>query len=239
MTLSRLLADRSRPLVTLCRVVVAIAVFLFLPATNVLLVCSPAFVAHEYGRPHVSPADYYDPATRLELSQATVRWLNSNQGIDGLAALQHNGEPIYNARELRHMDDVKVVMDGLRWVWRGALVILLGAVALAAWRPAWRRPCIRGVLAGGVALAAVLAGILIGALLSFDTFFVNFHQVFFQADTWTFNYSDTLIQFYPLEFWMDATWILGAATLVEGLLVGAAAFLVQRRLGRKAQPNAG
>ncbi len=231
MTLSRLLAGFSR-------VLVAVAVFLFLPATNVVLICSPAFVAYEYGRPGFPSADYYDPAARLEMSQATVRWLNSSQGIDGLAALTHEGRPIYNQRELQHMDDVKVVMDGLRWVWRGALVVLLGGLALALWRPAWRHPLVGGAFSGAVALVAVLAGILIGALLSFDTFFVHFHQVFFESGTWTFFYSDSLIQFYPLEFWMDATWILGAATLVEGLLVGAVAFAVQRRLGRKAQPCA-
>lgn len=210
----------SKPLAGLFRLALVLAVLVFLPATNVLLLSSPAYVALEYGRAEVPPSDRYEPAVRLKLSQGTVRWLNSGQGIDGLAALRNNGEAVYNARELQHMADVKVVMDGLRWAWRGAGVILLLGLALALWRPAWRKPFAGGTFLGGALLVAALAGILVSALLSFDWFFVRFHGVFFSAGTWMFDYEDSLIQFYPVQFWMDTTFILGAVTLVEGLLVG-------------------
>ena len=226
----------SRPLAALARVLVALAVFLFLPATNVLLLTRPAFVAHEYRQPHVPPADRYDAQTRLQLSQDTVRWLNSGQGIEELAALRHDGQPVYNPRELRHMADVNAVMDGLRWVWRLAGVIIVGGLALAIFRPAWRRPFARGVFLGGAALVATLAGILIGALLSFDAFFVRFHQVFFEGGTWLFAYDDSLIQFYPVQFWMDATWILGSTSLVEGLVVGSLSHVYLGRSSRR-QPG--
>jgi integral membrane protein (TIGR01906 family) len=71
--------------------------------------------------------------------------------------------------------------------------------------------------------------ILLSAWLSFDTFFTRFHQVFFSGDSWLFYYSDSLIQFYPLPFWMDATLILGALSLLEGLVLGAASLVYLKR----------
>ncbi|MCL6431064.1 MAG: hypothetical protein K6V36_09410, partial [Anaerolineae bacterium] len=97
------------------RLLVVLSTLVLLPATNVFLITTPAYIAFEYRRPGVPGSDIYDAPVRLELSQATVRWLNSGEGIEALAALQHDGQPVYNARELRHMADVKAVMDGLRW----------------------------------------------------------------------------------------------------------------------------
>jgi integral membrane protein (TIGR01906 family) len=208
---------------------VVLAVFLFLPATNVLLLATPEFVALQYWRPGFPPADRYDARARLELSQATVRWLNSGEGIEALGELRHGDEAVYNERELQHMADVKVVIDGLRWIWRLAGLVLVGALAAALWQPAWRQPLARSTFLGSALLVAVLAGILIYALLSFDAFFVSFHEVFFPPGTWTFDYRDSLIQLYPLEFWMDATWILGAASLVGGLLAGVLGYICVKR----------
>ena len=214
------------------RFFVVLSTVVLLPATNVFLITTPAYIAFEYRRPGVPGSDIYDPQVRLELSQATVRWLNSSQGIEGLAALQHEGRPVYNARELRHMADVKAVMDGLRWAWgAAALVLLAGFVTAVRHRP-WRRQFLRSTFTGAVLLIALLVGILLSAVLSFDWFFVRFHQVFFAADTWLFNYEDSLIQFYPLEFWIDTTFILGATTVCDALIVAAASMVCLRRFAR-------
>lgn len=225
MTLQRLAMVIGRFLVVLSTVVL-------LPATNVFLITTPAYIAFEYRRPGVPGSDIYDAPVRLELSQATVRWLNSPQGIEGLAALQHEGRPVYNPRELRHMADVKAVMNGLRWAWGAAAALLLAGLVAAVRHRAWRRQYLRGTLTGAVLLIALLLGILLSAVLSFDWFFVRFHQVFFAADTWLFNYEDSLIQFYPLEFWIDTTFILGATTICDALIVAVASVVCLRRFAR-------
>jgi len=218
-----------RLVVSAAGILVALALFVFLPSSNVLLLAQPAFVAHEYQQPWVPPADRYDSATRLQLAQETVRWLTSGEDIAALRSLSHDGQAVYNERELKHMADVKVVLNGLRWVWCLAGVILLGALGVAIGQPVFRRPFAAGMFWGSALLVAALAGIVIGAILNFDAFFVLFHRVFFSGDSWLFAYEDSLIQFYPVEFWMDATWILGGATLLEGLLVGGLTFLYRAR----------
>ncbi|MDI7277971.1 MAG: DUF1461 domain-containing protein, partial [Anaerolineae bacterium] len=163
----------QRAVIALGRLLVVLATVVFLPASNVLLLASPGYVAFEYGRPGVPGSELYDAPVRLQLSQATVRWLNSDQGIEGLAALQHEGRPVYNQRELRHMADVKVVTDGLRWAWRLAGLLLLAGLATAIWRREWRRPFARATFLGASLLVAMLLGILLSAVLSFDWFFVR------------------------------------------------------------------
>ena len=219
----------SRFLQGVWRVLIALAVFLFLPTGNVLLLWNPAFLAYEYRQPRVPGSELYDPPARLRFAQETLRWVGSSDDLQVLRDLRYQGQPVYNERELRHLADARWVLERLRWVWRVAGVLGLGGLAVALWRPAWRRPFVRGVFLGSVLLLGVLAAILISALLDFDAFFYYFHKVFFVGDTGFFNWEDSLIQFYPLQFWMDATYILGAATLVEGLLLGGLSYLCLRR----------
>jgi uncharacterized membrane protein len=49
--------------------------------------------------------------------------------------------------------------------------------------------------------------------------FVAFHQVFFAAGTWTFEYSDTLIRLFPNRFWFDAALTIAGLTTGAGVLV--------------------
>ena len=209
-----------------------------LPASNVLLLMRPEFIAFEYRRPGVPGSEIYDPPERMRLSQATVDYINGDdarllQEGRHISQLQYMGHPVYNERELQHLYDVKAVVQGLRWAWAAALFILLGGLALSAWRRSWRRPYASGVFLGGALLAGLIGAIVVVALLSFDAFFVRFHQVFFAAGTWTFYYEDSLIQFYPLQLWMDATYIIGGASLVEALLVAGLSFVCLGRRQRK------
>ncbi len=60
-----------------------------------------------------------------------------------------------------------------------------------------------------------IGGILLFVLVAFGVIFVAFHNVFFEAGTWTFLYSDTLIRLFPERFWRDTF-------LAVGLLAGGA-----------------
>jgi uncharacterized membrane protein len=56
--------------------------------------------------------------------------------------------------------------------------------------------------------------------LAFHVIFVAFHNVFFQAGTWQFLFSDTLIRLFPERFWQDTFIALGVLAGGGGLLVG-------------------
>jgi uncharacterized membrane protein len=47
--------------------------------------------------------------------------------------------------------------------------------------------------------------------------FTAFHAVFFEGDTWLFQFSDSLIRMFPLRFFQDVFIILGVLTLLGGV----------------------
>jgi integral membrane protein (TIGR01906 family) len=72
-------------------------------------------------------------------------------------------------------------------------------------------------------MAAVIA---LFASLAFWQFFTLFHALFFKGDTWLFEYSDTLIRLFPLQFWEDV--FIWVAVIVVGGALGLA-FGIRRR----------
>ncbi len=205
--------------------IMAVPVVLFFSPLYVFV--TPAFVRHEYAQPHVPAAERFTPAERLHLSDAAVGYLRGRVSREALAALRTTeGETAFQTREVEHLVDVKRVIDAMLGVHTGALV--LGTLAgLALWRTGERGRVSAGLTTGVVLAGGVIAAIVVSALLDFGTFFTAFHQVFFTAGTWIFDYRDTLIQLYPIEFWMDAVWKMGAAIGAEAVLI----MLVARRLG--------
>ena len=67
------------------------------------------------------------------------------------------------------------------------------------------------------------------SVFAFDAFFIAFHGVFFKGDTWLFNYSDSLIQFYPELFWMKASYGIALFVLFGAILFTALGAWLMRR----------
>ena len=97
-------------------------------------------------------------------------------------------------------------------------------LATTAWQPG-ARPLLRsGLLIGSGITIGVLVALVAYIAIGFNTFFVQFHRVFFQGDSWLFRWSDTLIRLFPEKFWFDVfLWIAGL-TLAEAGLIGALAW---------------
>jgi uncharacterized membrane protein len=49
--------------------------------------------------------------------------------------------------------------------------------------------------------------------------FVAFHNVFFEAGTWQFLFSDTLIRLFPERFWRDTFIAVGVLSAAAGFAV--------------------
>ncbi len=65
----------------------------------------------------------------------------------------------------------------------------------------------------GLIGAIVIVGIAVNPNV-FDEFFVLFHSLFFEGNSWLFYFSDTLIRLFPIRFWQDA--FLWAAVIALG-----------------------
>lgn len=181
---------------------------------GVRILLTSAFPEVEYRMPGFPDDSYgFTQAERLEYSKIAIEYLVNDAGAEFLGDLTFNdGEtPLYNAREVSHMLDVKVLVKfGLRlWAWATGLLVLLGGWAKFG---QWWQAYLLGAKRGGW-LTLILIGLLgIVASINFRAFFEEFHHLFFTGDTWIFYYSDTLIRLFPMRFWSDAF-------LLEGLIV--------------------
>jgi integral membrane protein (TIGR01906 family) len=206
--------------------------------TNVRLLMTPLFPRIEYALPGF-PDDYYGftREDRLKWADIAIDYLLNNEGIEFLADLRfppgQTAPPascqfyldgdcnrLYNDRELRHMVDVKVVTRWalITWALGGAALLLSAAVLYYFGQAA----ALRSGLVGGAGLTLLLLlSMLIYLLVNFDVFFTQFHQVFFEGDTWLFLWTDTLIRLFPVRFWQDAFIFVSGATIIEALLIGA------------------
>lgn len=198
---------------------ILIPVVLVLSAVRLLL--TPLFIRLEYRMPYFPPDVYgFSQAERLHWAELARQYLLNPEDISFLKDLRFvDGSPLLNQRELRHMVDVKQVVRGALKVWWGSLLLLAG-IGLGAWRGGWAGDFLRAVSRGGWLTVGLIGLVVVSILVSFNAFFVGFHRVFFEGDTWLFAYSDTLIRLFPERFWMDAFLMVGGVSLVGGLGLG-------------------
>lgn len=192
-------------------------------ALRILL--TPIFFTIEYNLPWFPPDEYgFTREDRLIWAKPSVEYLVNNADISYLGNLQfEDGSPIYNERELSHMEDVKGVVRGALRVWHYTLLIL-GVLGLASMQMDWFPEYLDGLRRGGgwmIGLALTLglvagAGILLDPAI-FWAFFSGFHSIFFEGDSWLFYYSDTLIRLFPIRFWQDAVVWAAVISLGGGL----------------------
>jgi integral membrane protein (TIGR01906 family) len=201
---------------------VAILVPIALIGLALRILLSPLFLPIEYNMPYFPPDEYgFTKADRLKWAPYALDYLVNKEGISYLGDLKlEDGTPLYNERELSHMDDVKRVTQGALQVWYATLAVLL-VLGVWAWFGGWWQTYRLGLMRGGwlmVGLAVtigviVVIGIAVNPNVFWD-FFAGFHSLFFEGDSWLFLYSDTLIRLFPIRFWQDA--FLMAAVIALG-----------------------
>ncbi len=192
---------------------------------GVRILLTPLFLNIEYRLPTFPPDEYgFTTQDRLHWGVYGIDYLLNNADISYLGDLKFSdGTPLFTDRELSHMHDVKVVTQGFLRVWYLDLAILL-LLGIWSWRGKWHAAYRRGFWRGGW-LTLGLAGI-IGVIATFGAsgsgdlfwaFFSDFHGLFFQGNSWLFQYSDTLIRLYPLKFWEDAVLYIGVIAALGAL----------------------
>jgi integral membrane protein (TIGR01906 family) len=207
---------------------VAILVPLALIGLGLRVLLTPLFLQIEYNMPYFPPDEYgFTKEDRLKWAPYALDYLVNSADISYLGDLKFDdGTPLYNERELSHMDDVKQVTQGALNVWyiSLALLVLLG---IWSWREGWAQTYRLGLMRGGwlmVGLAGAIGLIVvIGILINpnvFWNFFAGFHALFFEGDSWLFLFSDTLIRLFPIRFWQDAFLFAAVIALGGGFALG-------------------
>jgi integral membrane protein (TIGR01906 family) len=203
--------------------------------TAVRILLTPAYVLLEYNTPGFPPDQFgFTKEDRFYWANLALDYLLNDKGIEFLADLRfppNQQTPpascqfmddctrLYNDRELKHMLDVKHVVQAALNVWLFSLIALVG---LGFWAKfgGWWKQYRRGLGRGGWLTVGLLVGILLFVLFAFGLIFVAFHNVFFESGTWTFLYSDTLIRLFPERFWRDTFLAVGLLAGGAGLAFG-------------------
>lgn len=182
---------------------------------------TPTFLQIEYRMPGFPPDTYgFTLEDRLYWSRFVWDYPLLDDGIDYLSDLTFtDGSPLFNDRELSHLEDVKRVVQPVMWIGYGSWLVLIG-LGLWAYFGNWMQDYRLGLKRGGWAGVFLVIGIAAFAVIGFSQFFTVFHSFFFTGDSWLFLYSDTLIRLFPLRFWQDCFLYAGGTTFVGGLLLG-------------------
>jgi len=200
---------------------VTLSIPIIISVLSILVLLSPIFTNLEYRRPGFPDDSYgFTTAERLDFGNQTRRYLISSNTLEDLNQLVfENGDPIYIERELSHLEDVKIVLQGVLKVFYGAAAVYVLGGLIARSR-GWQTIYLKAIFLGGKITAGILVMILFLTLISFQALFTNFHLLFFEGDSWLFFYSDTLIRLFPVQFWQDIFLAFGILTLTGGILLG-------------------
>jgi len=222
-------------------VLFVLAIPVALITTNIRVAISQQSVydysVREYGAASVSGI----PESELIRANDEIEsYLTSSGG--GPLAISVRGEdgglePLFNAREVAHMADVRDLVRTMFIVQIIAVAAILAlAVMILVLSPP--RALAAAALYGSLLTGAVLgiAGIL--AISGFDAAWSQFHVFAFTNDLWQLDPDrDHLIQMFPETFWQEVTTLIGAVTALEALLIAgpAAGYLALSRRGRGAE----
>lgn len=209
---------------TLASIAFVVALPIALLTTNIRLLAN-APVVYTYA------FDRYDAERSTGLSRADL-----NSTASALRDYFNNGEKtfyhqvtedglpasVFNARETRHMQDVKRLFVLVNHAQEVSVVYVLAYVAAFF---VWARDGNGRQLAAqsllGIALGAIfVGGVAIFAAFGFNAAFDRFHTLVFSNDFWQLNPdTDHLIQMFPEPFWRDMTVLLGLMCAAEGLVI--------------------
>ncbi len=212
-------AANTKPVLTrVFQVLIAVFYPIVLLVLAIRLVTSSVFLWVEYHRPGF-PADTFGFTTgdRVTYGSYTVDYLLNFAPARYLGDLVDSvGNPLFLAREVGHMADVKTVIGAAFLAGLAlAIVMVIGMVYLA---PRTRGGIRRGLFAGSIATLALIVALGVLAVTGWEQFFTEFHKIFFADGTWTFYTDDTLIRLFPSQFWMDSGIFIGAFVLVVSSL---------------------
>lgn len=225
-----------------------LAAVMFVVALPLLLVTSNVrFLANEvrfyergFGKFDVEERTGLERSELDRAAREIIEYFNNDaERLD--IQVQQDGElvPLYSAKEVLHMVDVK---DLFRLIFRVQEVTLAFVaayiVAVFVWaREASLRVLAKQVLIGlGVLLGVVLA-VGVFAAIGFESLWRQFHLLSFSNDLWELNpRTDRLIQMFPVDFWQESTFVLAAITAIEMGILGALSAAYLLLPGRGAEP---
>ncbi|HEY5730856.1 MAG TPA: TIGR01906 family membrane protein [Anaerolineales bacterium] len=196
-------------------IILLVPVLIVFTATRFLT--TDRFLAYEYGRAGFPPDPFgFTERQRFVLASTNVHYVLAHLPDDELAKQTQDGVPVYSSREVTHMADVRAVFLFVMRTWQGSIILFI-LTGLTLWQRGRRKELVSAIRSGGILTTGLIGSITLVAFFAWQSWFENFHLLFFKPGSWLFSYSGTLIRLFPLQFWMDATFIISTTSFVGGL----------------------
>ncbi len=187
---------------------------------SVRMLATEPYLVFEYSKTDFPEDPFgFDRAQRLTHAAANLQFVTQDNTLTNLSGQNKNGILLYNSRELKYMKDVQNVYQATWRVWQIALILAVLIGLALAWSKEGRLGLASALRSGGALTVGLVAVVGLGAIVAWQFWLVVFHQVFFSAGSWTFDFSDTLIRLYPEKFWYDAVLTISSLSLILGSLV--------------------
>ncbi|MGB3716358.1 MAG: TIGR01906 family membrane protein [Candidatus Promineifilaceae bacterium] len=228
---------KKRRSVTIVRwfLIIATPILLSLWTVRLLITWNaPSFPSLEYSRVESDRYGFSDEE-RIEYAEATLDYLRQSEPADEVIflledlRLSDTNQALYNQREIGHMLDVKNLVDLFNQIFQVVGIFALAGVIYLLARPETRIEAYGAIMYGGALTAAILLVMVVLILISWSFVFVQFHELLFPPDTWTFAMSDSLIRLFPEQFWFDFGVLWTVGILIQGIFLALVGYLLQRR----------
>lgn len=176
-----------------------------------------------------------------EMTEAIFRLIDYMEGrADSIQlSVTENGQTVemYNRQEIDHMVDVRALYQAWRAVrtYGGILAVIIIAVCMLTLPKGQRIGMLcRGFLIAAAVFGAVLIALGIWVAVDFNSFWTEFHHLFFTNDLWLMDYRTCrMIRICPLQLFNDIVVCFALMFLIPFVLMLALAVWGRKRSKQK------
>jgi len=144
--------------------------------------------------------------------------------------LKGNPEQIngYDSKEQSHMQDVRTLVQKGTTIYYIIIILLLAGIIFLS-----TKEISNALMIGSIITLTIIGTI---ALLNFNSFFDNFHKLFFTSGTWQFS-EGIMVQMYSQEFFQECLKKIMTITAIQSAIILAISsctiFIIKRTENKK------
>jgi integral membrane protein (TIGR01906 family) len=225
-TAPRVSAAPSAEALDWLRATISVAFVLLLPLLLIstslrALVTDRVFIVQGFRDNQVARTTGLDQQQLERIADLFVAYFEGPPGqIQTQVVVQGQSRPLFNEREVQHMEDVQAL---IQWFLRmqivaAAVVAIRLGFAVLFDRAPW--PLGRDLLWSTGLIVALVVAVGVLSLIDFTELWTRFHQVAFRNDLWQLDpSSDYLIMLFPEPFWYTATIRMATTVALQTLAV--------------------
>ena len=153
-----------------------------------------------------------------------MKFNNNREDTLKIVEYLQEGKPLngFTDKEVTHMTDVKIIIDVFLLIFYLSFVFFIFITGFLIYENKFNSK----VFIYGALFAVVFLIALFLLSLNFQSLFLNFHEVFFENNSWIFNQEDKLVNLFPEDFFksillriLAIDFILAFFTVIIGLVI--------------------